>query len=86
MTLSFLVATTAQLLIIAIIIRALLSWLPGVRSLAPVAVLLNEATDPILRPIQRRLGPIGGFDFSPIIAILLISVAESLALGFLGGH
>src|SRR5450759_3918628 len=37
MTLSFLVATTAQLLIFAIIARSLLSWFPGVRALTGVS-------------------------------------------------
>lgn len=86
MTLSFLVATTAQFFILAIIARALLSWFPGARALAPVTLFLNQATNPILQPIQQRLRPIGSFDFSPIIAIMLVSVVESVLLGLLGGH
>ena len=45
-----------------------------------------DATDPILLPIQRRLGPVGGIDFSPLIAIVLISVVESVLLSLLAGH
>jgi YggT family protein len=86
MTLSFLVATLAQLFIFVIIIRAILSWFPTSRTLAPVTTALNEATDPILRPIQRRLPSFGGFDLSPLIAILLIGVFESLMLTLLAGH
>lgn len=86
MTLSFLVATMAQLFILAIIARAVLSWFPGVRALTPVSTFLNEATNPVLQPIQQRLRPIGGFDFSPIVAILLVSVVESVLLSLLGGH
>ena len=86
MTLSFFVATLAQLLIFAIIIRAILSWFPTSRTLAPVSAALNEVTDPVLRPIQTRLPAMGGFDLSPLIAIVLISVVESLVLNLLGGH
>lgn len=86
MTLSFLVATLAQVLILAIIIRAILSWFPPSRTLAPAAALLTDVTDPVLRPIRQRLPMMGGFDFSPVIAILLISVVESLVLSLLGGH
>jgi YggT family protein len=86
MTLSFLVASLAQIMIIAIIIRALLSWFPIGRTLAPVSIALNQVTDPILRPIQERLRPVAGFDFSPLVAILLISVAESVLLTLLAGH
>jgi YggT family protein len=51
-----------------------------------VAAVVNDLTDPIIRPIQQRLRPIGGLDFSPLIAILLISLAESLALNLLAGY
>lgn len=86
MTLSSLVAIVAQALSLAIIIRALLSWFPGSRALAPVTAALTEATDPILAPIRRRLPTLGGLDLSPVIAILLIGVVESLALNLLAGH
>lgn len=86
MTLSFIVATLAQLLILAIIIRAILTWFPPSRTLAPVSAMLGDVTDPVLRPIQRRLPPLGGFDFSPLIAIILVSVVESLVLSLLAGH
>jgi YggT family protein len=86
MTLGFLVATLAQILILAIIIRAILSWFPPSRTLAPVSAVLNDVTDPVLRPIQRRLPMLGGFDLSPLIAIMLISVIESLILTLLAGH
>ena len=86
MTLSFLVTTLAQLLMLAIIIRAVLSWFPASRTLAPVSAVLNDVTDPVLRPIQRRLPMFGGFDLSPLIAILLISVIESVVLTLLAGH
>ena len=86
MTLSFIVATLAEVLVLAIIVRALLSWFPTPRALLPATALLSEATDPILRPIQQRIRPIGGFDFSPIVAILLIGVLESLLLSLLAGH
>jgi YggT family protein len=86
MTISFLVATVAQVLTLAIIVRALLSWFPRARALAPVTTLLDQATDPIMRPLRRQLPTFGGFDFSLVIAVLLIGVVESLLLGLLGGH
>jgi YggT family protein len=86
MTISALVAALAQVLILAIIIRAILSWFPPSRTLAPVTAMLNQATDPVLSPIRRRLPLLGGFDLSPIVAILLIGVVESLLLTALAGH
>jgi YggT family protein len=86
MTISFFVSTLAQVLILAIIIRSLLSFFPGVRALQPVSMSLNEALDPLLRPIQQRMRPLGGLDFSPMIAILLIAVIETVLLSLLAGH
>jgi YggT family protein len=83
---SFLVATAAQVLILAIIARVLLSWFPGGRALWPVTALLDEVTTPILGPIRRRLPAFGGVDLSPLVAVLLIGVIESLVLRLLVGH
>jgi len=86
MTLTYLVAMMAQLFILAIIFRVILSWLPRSRALEPVAAVVDEATNPLLRPIQRRLPPFGPLDLSPLVAIFLISMIESVLLGLLAGH
>ena len=67
------------LLVIAIIISAILSWLvafdvinlrnPMVYN---IARFLDAVTRPILRPVQRIIPPIGGVDISPIIVLLVI--------------
>jgi uncharacterized protein YggT (Ycf19 family) len=63
---SLFVATVAQVLILAIIARALLSWFPGWRALTPVTALLDEVTNSIPRPLRRRL-PVFGGDLSPLV-------------------
>jgi YggT family protein len=80
MTLAVLVVTLAQILTLAIIIRAVLSWFPASRTLAPVTNALDTVTEPLLTPIRRRLPMRGAFDLSPMIAVLLIWVVESLLL------
>jgi YggT family protein len=55
-----------------ILIRALLSWFaPNPRS--SLYILLIKATEPVLAPL-RRIIPVSGIDFSPVIAILLIDL------------
>jgi YggT family protein len=85
MTLSSLVVTLAQFLTLAIILRTILSWFP-LRALAPVAGFLETVTEPVLQPIRRRLPRSGALDFSPMLAVLLIWVAETLLLGLFAGH
>ncbi|HEX6866116.1 MAG TPA: YggT family protein [Caulobacteraceae bacterium] len=74
-----LIRVVLGLLVWAIIISAILSWLVAFdvinlrnRFVANVAHFLDAVTRPILRPIQRIIPPLGGVDISPIIAILLI--------------
>jgi YggT family protein len=86
MTISFLVTVIAQVLILVLIARAILSWLPRIGVLTPVATLLDGITEPILSPIRRRLPFFGGLDLSPLVALLLISVGEALVLTLLAGH
>jgi YggT family protein len=86
MTLSFLVVSLAQLLTLAIIVRAILSWFPAPRGLAPVTEFLYSFTEPVVGPIRRRLPLFGGIDLSPLLAIVLITFAESFLLGLLAGH
>ncbi len=53
-----------------IIIRALISWV-NPDPWNPIVRFLYQVTEPVLRPIRRRL-PTTGIDFSPIIVILAI--------------
>jgi YggT family protein len=53
-----------------VIIRALISWVSP-DPWNPVVQFLSRATDPVLRPIRRRL-PMSPIDFSPLIVIVAI--------------
>ena len=53
-----------------VIARALLSWV-NPDPFNPIVRFINNATDPILRPIRRRIPVnIGGIDFSPILVFM----------------
>lgn len=61
-----------------VIIRAVLSWVK-VPSLYPVVVVLQNLTEPVLRPFRKLVPPrlLGGIDISPIIVILVILFVDS---------
>lgn len=62
-----------------IIARALLSWFPNTRN-NPIVQILHQITDPIMLPIQRILPRFGMFDFSPLVAVLvLIFLSNAIA-------
>lgn len=74
-----------QILILAIIARALLSWFP-VRPGNPfyaLAVILHQITEPILAPLRRIIPMIGMIDISPLVAILLLGFLQRVIDGAL---
>jgi YggT family protein len=69
------------LFIVVLLIRVVLSWLFAldvVHPRQPAAFQINDfvtrLTDPVLRPIQRIIPPIGGIDLSVLILMLLVYV------------
>ena len=60
-------------LIVAIIIRSLMSWF----TVDPKNILVNMVhtiTEPILAPLRRVLPRLDAFDLSPMVAIILLYV------------
>ncbi|GIW05383.1 MAG: hypothetical protein KatS3mg060_0188 [Dehalococcoidia bacterium] len=66
-----------QILTIAIIIRALLSWFPIDRS-NPLVTILDQITEPVLAPLRRIIPTIGMIDITPLVAILLLQLLQSI--------
>ena len=65
-----------------LIISALISWV-NPDPYNPIVRFLYGITEPVLRPIRRRLGVFGGIDFSPLIAILVIVFLRSFIVSSL---
>ncbi|MFB2982527.1 YggT family protein [Microseira sp. BLCC-F43] len=76
-----LITTLAQFLQIysvLLIIRILLTWFPNVNWYDPPFSILAQLTDPYLNIFRSFIPPLGGMDFSPILAILLLNLVSSL--------
>ncbi len=65
-----------------IIIAALISWV-NPDPYNPIVRFLYGVTEPVLRPIRRRLGVFGGIDLSPFVAILIIIFLKYFIVGSL---
>ena len=61
----------------AIIIRSLLPWL-GVDYYHPVMRFLVQITEPLLAPLRRFIPPVGGLDFTPMVALVILWIMEWL--------
>ena len=66
------------------LIMIIMSWLISFNVIntrnqfvASVWRILNQVTEPILRPIRRIIPPVGGLDLSPIIVFVIIFFLQS---------
>lgn len=71
MTIGFILAGLVQLYLFAILGWVIASWIPSARRYRAVR-MLGRVTEPFLRLFRAVLPPMGGFDFSPVLAILLL--------------
>ena len=72
---------SVYLFVYAIFIRIILSWIsPG--SYNPATTIITTLTEPVLRPIRRLIPAMGGFDISPIFAIILLIAVTIVVNGF----
>ncbi|MGH2451697.1 MAG: YggT family protein [Candidatus Limnocylindria bacterium] len=71
------ISTLAGVLTIAIFVRVIVSW---IRIQLPFGLgeFVFSVTEPILAPIRRALPFMGGIDFSPFIAIILIEIVARI--------
>lgn len=73
---------TFRILMVALLIRVFASWFgvsPYTKWMRPVVAL----TDWILDPLRRVLPPFGPLDLSPLVAYLLLSIAEAALIRLL---
>ncbi len=66
-----------EVLTMAILLRAILSWF----SPRPTNILVNilhQITEPILAPLRRIIPRVGMLDFTPLVAILLLQLISYL--------
>lgn len=66
-----LVRYSLYILVAAVIIQVVFSWL---NPYTPVAPVLDAITRPFLRPLRRFVPPIGNFDLTPLVLVVLAQV------------
>lgn len=65
------------LYIVLILMRVVVSFI-GADSYHPLVPLVLQLTEPVLKPVRRVLPNISGIDFSPMLALLAITLARVL--------
>jgi YggT family protein len=69
-----------QVYFLVLIGRIILSWFPVQpgTTMASIASILFELTEPVLGPLRRVIPPLGMFDLSPLVAFIGIQVLKGV--------
>ena len=78
------VGTTLSLYYALLIIRILLSWFPAIDWSNSVLTALTSITDPYLNIFRGVIPPIGGFDISSLLALILFQVIQGFIPSLIG--
>jgi len=71
--------------LVLLVIRVLLSWFPSISWYNQPWLTLSQLTDPYLNLFRSIIPPLGGIDFSPILAFLLLQFLATLFIQLAGG-
>lgn len=63
-----------------IILRIFLTWIPNIDWYQQPLKSIREVTDLYLNIFRRIIPPAGGLDFSPIIAIIVLQLLQSVVV------
>jgi YggT family protein len=66
-----LVRYSLYILVGAVIIQVVFSW---INPYTPVAPVLDALTRPFLRPLRRFVPPLGSFDLTPLVLVIVVQV------------
>jgi len=76
-------STFLQIYVALMIIRVLLSWFPNINWYDPPFSILSQLTDPYLNLFRSIIPPLGGIDFSPMIAFFVLQFGSQILIGLL---
>ena len=65
------------LYIVLVLVRVVISFV-GADSYHPVVPLVMQLTEPVMKPFRRLIPNVGGLDFSPMVVLLVITLARVL--------
>ncbi|MCC7305751.1 MAG: YggT family protein [Alphaproteobacteria bacterium] len=84
----YLFSLAINIYVVIIVIQVLVSWLitfevinTSNEQAQNLIKLLRKATDPVYKPLQKYIPPIGGIDITPLVVILGLSLLHSIVIG-----
>ena len=71
------VSLLCDVLTLAIIFRVIMFWFSP-RQTSRLAIIMLQITEPFLRPLRRIVPRAGVFDFTPLVAIVILMLISNL--------
>lgn len=71
-------AQTLSIYSLVLLVRVLLSWFPNLDWSNPILSGVSSITDPYLNAFRGLIPPLGGLDFSAILAFVLLQLGQNL--------
>ncbi len=68
-----------DVLTMTILLRVVVSWYSP-RPTNKLVIILYRVTEPFLAPLRRIIPRVGMFDFTPLVAVILIQLIRQLSL------
>ncbi|MFH1665276.1 MAG: YggT family protein [Candidatus Omnitrophota bacterium] len=81
-SLALLITLIFNILYFLLVIRIILSWV-NADPYNEIVRVIYAVTDPLLLPFRRLSLQMGGIDFSPILAFLVLSVVKNLLVNII---
>lgn len=75
------VSAIFQLLSLLVLVAVILSYFMD--PYHPVRRRIDSIVEPMLAPIRRVVPPVGGFDFSPVVLLVLIQILGKIIIRLL---
>lgn len=72
----YLISRIIQLVILVVIVQAVLTFF--LDPYHPVRQFFDRIVEPMLKPIRRIIPPVGMFDFSPLILIVILQIINMI--------
>ncbi len=79
---AYIVHWAFKIYFILLIVRIIGSWVPQFQQ-SKIMKFVSFYTDPYLNLFRRFIPPIGGIDFSPLVAFIVLQGLQTLILGLL---
>lgn len=75
---SLLISACFDLVILVLLIGVVLSWVPNIDWFREPFKSIKAFCDTCFAPFRKIIPPVGGVDFSPILAFIVISIAGNI--------